>query len=264
MKNLFTSHPCHVEVAIDKNLTLRGSYTMPNYVKNKIIFNAEGKELEELFDFIKGKETAFDFNTLIPMPDELNIESGSVTDESMIVCNYLDTKVKTKEFISLYEGRRNKKETIEQCLSRLQKQGIINLELGRRALSNLEKYGAPDFYHWRIQNWSTNWNAQNTNVKDNVIEFETAWTAPLRVIKFLSDKFPDVGFEYKWADEDIGANSGEGYFKNGDSIDLAFYGNCEHDALRIYEDCWGKSECIGRDEQGNCFRKSCDSCRLCD
>lgn len=237
---------------------------MPNYVKNKLVIDADEEKVSEILNFIKGKETAFDFNTLVPMPDELNIESGSVTEDSVIVCKYLDTNVETQEFQALLDRHRKLSESVDRCISRLQKLGIINLELGRKAISNLGKYGATDSYYWRIKNWGTKWNALNTIVADNTIEFDTAWSAPLRVIKVLSDKFPDVYFGYKWADEDIGANTGEGTYKNGHSTNLAFYDNCEHDALRIYEECWGQSDCVGKDKYGNYYRKSCDRCRLCD
>ena len=54
---------------------------MPNYVRN--IVKMEGIVKLPLFTVEDGK-TRFDFNKVIPMPDSLDIESGSITDEAII------------------------------------------------------------------------------------------------------------------------------------------------------------------------------------
>ena len=42
---------------------------MPNYVKNKVIVQHE--KLEDIANFMEGEDGAFDFNNLVPMPEEL-------------------------------------------------------------------------------------------------------------------------------------------------------------------------------------------------
>lgn len=54
---------------------------MPNYVRN--IVKMEGIAKLPLFTVENGK-MCFDFNKVIPMPESLNIESGSITDEAII------------------------------------------------------------------------------------------------------------------------------------------------------------------------------------
>ena len=59
---------------------------MPNHVTNRLTIHAEGKQLEEILDAIKSDETgrgSIDFNKLIPMPESLNIESGTTTDRAI-------------------------------------------------------------------------------------------------------------------------------------------------------------------------------------
>ena len=41
---------------------------MPNYVKNKVIVQHE--KLEDIANFMEGEDGAFDFNNLVPMPEE--------------------------------------------------------------------------------------------------------------------------------------------------------------------------------------------------
>lgn len=45
---------------------------MPNHITNIITIQApEGRTIQEVIDFVKGDETKFDFNKLIPMPLEI-------------------------------------------------------------------------------------------------------------------------------------------------------------------------------------------------
>lgn len=169
-----------------------------------------------------------------------------------------------KDMQNLTTRLREKGETVEMMIERLKKEGRIDLKLGKQAFDNIRKYDAPDFYYWRIKNWGTKWNAVDAAVYENeTIEFDTAWSAPLPVIAKLSAKFPKVEFDYKWADEDIGQNCGEGRFCKGGSADLSFYSDCSHDALRLYEECWGETDGIGVDN-GKYYRRTCDTCHRCD
>lgn len=64
--------------------------------------------------------------------------------------------------------------------------------------ANVEKYGAPDWWHWCINNWGTKWSV-DINFEDFdghrwVLDFESAWSPPDGVVRHLCDKFPDVDF----------------------------------------------------------------------
>ena len=52
--------------------------------------------------------------------------------------------------------------------------------------------------------------------KENVLEYNTAWSNVPEILQVLSEKFPNVEFRYEYADEDIGANVGRLDFLNGD------------------------------------------------
>ena len=61
---------------------------MPNHITNRITIHAEGKQLEEILDAIKNDEIgrgSIDFNKLIPMPQSLDIMSGSETDRAISI-----------------------------------------------------------------------------------------------------------------------------------------------------------------------------------
>ena len=52
---------------------------MPNYVKNILSFDGDPAQVDRLFSAIQGDNGPVDFNKLIPMPSELEIEAGSRT-----------------------------------------------------------------------------------------------------------------------------------------------------------------------------------------
>ena len=66
---------------------------MPNHLMSKLHFSGEQKRIDELLESIKGEETLFDFNTIIPMPESLNIEAGSRTENGLKAY---------KDFITVY------------------------------------------------------------------------------------------------------------------------------------------------------------------
>lgn len=103
-----------------------------------------------------------------------------------------------------------------------------------------QKYGAENcWYDWCINNWGTKWNTYGfdhlghyngeTHQTDfdklsaeeyfkrfgSTIEFQTAWSAPVDLMKKLSMMYPDNLVGFCWADEDMGSNVGEVEFSDG-------------------------------------------------
>ncbi|KEO80867.1 hypothetical protein [Tumebacillus flagellatus] len=86
-----------------------------------------------------------------------------------------------------------------------------------------EKYGEENcWYRWSINNWGTKWNAysqpDHRNTADTIY-FTTAWSAPLDLMKKLSWIYPNLEFEFAWADEDLGRNIGKVKFQDGVAIE---------------------------------------------
>lgn len=89
----------------------------------------------------------------------------------------------------------------------------------------LNDKGIPNWYDWNRQNWGTKWNAYSIDSQPeyNTIQFDTAWAMPYPVLLEASSKFPDILFEVKYADEDLGYNCGQIHFKDGDTIYRRIY-----------------------------------------
>jgi hypothetical protein len=61
---------------------------------------------------------------------------------------------------------------------------------GNLGIEERKKYGKNNWYDWRCENWGTKWNAYETQICEDYIQFCTAWNVPTPVLKKLSEKFP--------------------------------------------------------------------------
>jgi hypothetical protein len=177
---------------------------MPNWVYNKVYFHGDSKQIDKLKNFVTSKDREFDFEKIIPMPEELNIESGS-TEIISIACA---------------KARKEGKTTCEEFEKPWGDSKTFNewADIGDKYLSNLEKYGATTWYEWSWKNWGTKWNACDVYwVEDDYVEFNTAWNAPEPIYHKLAELFPDIKFDVEFADEDIGSNCGTVTY-DGDSV----------------------------------------------
>lgn len=185
---------------------------MPNWVKNIVSIKGTAKDLKAIKELLFTEDdkdtTVFDFNKIIHMPESLDLESGSITDDAM--------KAFTKY------GRRTFRsdEWIKETAEKYNKTSEELIDLGRRYYQNIIDYGSSTWYDWRIRNWGTKWNTtypELTYESDNELcyEFQTAWSAPEPVYLELSRLYPDVEIDVSYADECYGQNCGTGCFTEG-------------------------------------------------
>lgn len=239
---------------------------MPNHIANQLSFKGNEVRIKELLQFVRREDSDFDFNTIIPLPESLNIVSGSATDISIAYYKYKTFGI-ANEFESMLgypwvinEGIRTVDELVKYLLS---SQSPMSLELGETAYKNIQNYGHMTWYEWSRENWGTKWNAYSIDVKDSAVSFDTAWSAPHPVIESLAKKFSDIKIVHKYADEDMGYNTGEIHYENGEIIFEYFPDGGSPDAYQLYIETHGESECLEVDKNGNYSRKDCDKCDGC-
>lgn len=184
---------------------------MPNHVTNILTFKTSSKGVEEILNTIKGEEEkVIDFNKIIPMPDSLQITSGSQVDNGVAVLKFLingdDSKL--KPMLDYAWVKAENITTCKQLADYLIKEDKVSLAEAAFAIHNEREHGFKDWYSWSIANWDTKWNAYSTSSKDNSVIFDTAWSTPMNVIVKLSSMFPDVEMTLEFADEDFGHNCG--------------------------------------------------------
>tara|TARA_R110000824_G_scaffold399220_1_gene604328 strand:+ start:132 stop:854 length:723 start_codon:yes stop_codon:yes gene_type:complete len=136
---------------------------MPNWCWNNL--SVSGNEIQ-LRKFVEKstidieKNDEFSFNGTCPMPNTLNITSGS----------HLSFIEKIKRYI------------------------------------NIKLYKHKDWYDWRLSNWGTKWDAAESYINNNDINyfsvsFETAWGPPIAWIDNIQQDFPDLCFELEYEEE---------------------------------------------------------------
>lgn len=83
------------------------------------------------------------------------------------------------------------------------------------------KYGENNWHDFCTKFWGSKWNSYSSGEYNggNEISFETAWSRVKPIMQKLSEMFPDVSFEYSWADEDFGMNTGSIVYENGEIME---------------------------------------------
>ena len=228
---------------------------MPNHIMNRLRLEGEQNRIDELLKSVKGKDSVLDFNRIIPMPESLNIEAGSRTEKGLkaykdFVYVYTFAGTEQKDLLNI------PKEKEEIFLRTRQDIRRDEWELGKAAFRNERKYGAATWYEWARQSWGTKWSAYNAEIgKDNTIMFNTAWSRAMPVIQKLAENFPDLKFEYCWADEDLGVNTGMIEFENGEVTFDEFYNAHSRDAYELAANLWK----LGLEDEGYVFNEETGS-----
>lgn len=101
-----------------------------------------------------------------------------------------------------------------------------------------------DWYSWRVVNWGTKWNAYNAELYKAdtyaCVSFQTAWSGVPDLMCELSKMYPNLSFEYMYADEDVSYNCGSGYTDDeGDFVFSCAEGGSD-EAMNLYLECWGE------------------------
>jgi hypothetical protein len=124
---------------------------MPNWVDNMLrIIKGDPKEM---FEFIRSEESLFDFNNVVPMTPD--------------VCARVSAQEDAAAIVTFTDGTSTK---VFPCPP-----GSLRQD-------------------WNRENWGTKWNARDiaysTKDPEHVIQFATAWDAPVPVFEALAKRFP--------------------------------------------------------------------------
>ena len=177
--------------------------------------------------------------------------------------------VMRKLSVHRFYGKDYKTMTDEEFQERMKGHGKTEeelIELGLQYISNKVRYGATTWYDWNIAHWGTKWNAcdyKEREDEEDTIEFQTAWSCPEPILMKLAEMYPDAHIEHWWADEDMGSNCGYKEF-----VDGQWYGDYHtsqsNEAYETYIYCWGETNCLKKDVEGNWYYRGCDGCDGCN
>ena len=200
---------------------------MPNHITNQITFGSDSASLAAFQKMLRDMRMegqplgSIDFNKLLPMPKELNMESGTQTERGLeLVQGYHDMLYKLERQKVLMSPESHA-EQLRQYEGLYRKKRMADPEtwaLGEQAYRNLQRFGSPTWYEWCNQNWGTKWNAydcRQLREDSDTMVFFTAWSSVPKIVELLSKEYPEQTITYRWADEDIGHNVGESTLKGG-------------------------------------------------
>lgn len=186
---------------------------MPNYIKNRIVIDGTPEQIQQVFD---------KFNTFYPATVEIVEDNNVLCKNKTGAFGRLD--LKTGQFISLsceinqVGLPENWEIYIKQAVNHFPDFNKIIPQPDEILNDNLEGV-FPEWYHWRIDNWGTKWNALEPHQENyNTFIFETAWSGVPNLILEMSKQSPEVLIKYEYADEDTGSNCAEYIFKGGETI----------------------------------------------
>lgn len=233
---------------------------MPNNVQNKLIVSAQSEvELTNFLQSIRGKdveESVIDFNTIIPMPQDLrDTEYSSNVVNAIEYFLYKENRTdEVKNFhrytididIDFMKSLDSKEES--------KRNEIYNL--GKKYVELYEKYGYHNWYDWSKAHWGTKWNAYDSYIevdgKTNAsIVFTTAWTDVSELMRELAKQNPNIDFEYMCASEDIGTYCVNAYTSVEGELCVDYLDCDSEEAIQTYCECWGYDfNDFYRDEDG--------------
>ena len=212
---------------------------MPNYVTNILEFDCTDEEFREIAEFLRGDNKDeplghVDFNVLIPMPEVLSIESGSVGERGYeaYASFMMEAYGRPPEAVAELEAKHKAKLDDPEAW-----------DLGKKYYENLRDYGAKTWYQWSYQNWGTKWNACDCEPADtdqHRLCFLTAWEGVPKILEKISERFPEIEITYSYADEDIGSNVGVLIFKHGEITGANLPENGSREAYELAADIMGE------------------------
>lgn len=83
---------------------------------------------------------------------------------------------------------------------------------------------------------------------EGIIEFDTRRKPCLDIIEKIAKMFPELTIRYLHAHDDVGTNTGEYLFKNGELVLQYDYEDRSKEAYEIYFSLWGEDDMYEYDE----------------
>ena len=194
---------------------------MPNHVTSRI--QTRKGIIDQCISDNEGSPF-FDFAKVIPVPSALFTEnvSSELVGRAKLAMGYadLENKMKAAQKGGLLDGMQASS-LIREASTPINKDRFKEKEIESFLLlcKSLCETGYAYWYDWNVENWGTKWGAYDfERVSDTEIKFQTAWSAPHKIIEAISkNMLPEgVGLRHQWADEDTGHNVGSRIYKGSE------------------------------------------------
>jgi hypothetical protein len=198
---------------------------MPNWCSNTLYITGPESDAKALRTLMTTATSKFDFEAILPMPEELRQSESGTTSQTAWHLKYGDwSKVAWKYGPDQYPTRDVAIEAARAaddwrpCVIGKKNNPFPTIpprsfdELADAVQSRVMRYGHPDWYEWSCATWGTKWNANDCGwmsparaVKREAAQvayFDTAWGPPVPVIVALSERFPSLCLRLSFYEED--------------------------------------------------------------
>ena len=190
---------------------------MPNHCYNQITIQSTKEDIEKIVEHLRGKDSMFDFNSLVPMPEE--IQDTHLLHKGGERYHYSQKKWLTT---LSKEQKADNPERFQFPSITWVEENLIDPFTIRRLT---QQHGTAYWYDWSIQHWGTKWNAYDveycispvktlsllhTKITEPckvVYTLLTAWAEPRPILKALRDYLQPPDFsehlelEWRFRDE---------------------------------------------------------------
>ena len=173
---------------------------MPNHVLNVLVLSGAGAS--DTLTRLLNDEGEFDFDRILPMPAELDVEDESFA-QTLHAALYGDWQTVASYPWVPDEVRASRWGLVRFLVGRF---GLRCTALAGRYELNRRRHGAKTWYDWRLAHWGCKWNAYRTEVLDIApararVVFETPWSPPLPVLEALAAQVPALELRLAYVDE---------------------------------------------------------------
>tara|TARA_R110002020_G_scaffold417742_4_gene626957 strand:+ start:730 stop:1323 length:594 start_codon:yes stop_codon:yes gene_type:complete len=194
---------------------------MPNHCYNQVTIQSSQEDIDKIMEHLRGGETMFDFNNLVPMPEVIK-------DLQYVHANQRQYYYSVKKWRDGLNGEKEPYLSFPD-VEWLEKNGVDDFTIRRLEI----EHGTASWYDWCCSNWGTKWNAYDveydigpipnaTSLSDGrqiKYTLTTAWAEPRPIISALMHYLSQPGFdqdlEMRWRFEDESENF-NGEIRNGD------------------------------------------------
>jgi len=173
---------------------------MANHCFNSLQLKADSETVKSALAYLKGKDSDFDFNKIIPMPESIRAtQRGSLSFASEAVCLYQNEGVINNHLKMMMAEAQIDEKQLQEAITDWLRRKRVDLGLGQQIIANRKRYcNCGDWYEWSIKKWGTKWEAWDVTVANDTVTFTTAWSPCSPVIEKIAGLFPKVQLVYQY------------------------------------------------------------------
>ena len=166
---------------------------------------------------------SIDFNKLVPIPPELNMEADRRTDAGLKLYRKF---LKTSALVSiatLHATSEEREAAVREHLKRWEKVDPELWTLGKKAYQNIQKYDVPTQYEWVRLHWGCLVNAEQCvplDANSHTMEFHTFLCPVPKIMAALSQRFPTQTVAYSWSGGEPVQHLGRMVFQDGKAVSI--------------------------------------------